>query len=249
MLALRRAAGGIGSLLRELCLASSSSAAGSEAVRHSSSSSSLSEPSTSQAPAYLSPIHVHDRSPPYVPWTPTMELVKRRKLAPRMRYLRSVLEEQRLQEALQTRQFPPFRASDILEVRVMVPENNRQEYVYRGVCVERKNRGIRSSFKIFNVFPDAGGVMQHFPLFMPDLLEVRIVGRIKDFGEKSNIRRQVLELADSSAGAKKFRFQDEVKPLALEAAATGGSKAAIAPAAAAGGKAAAPAAKPAAKKK
>jgi ribosomal protein L19 len=37
-------------------------------------------------------------------------------------------------------------------------------YTYRGVCLARDNRGPRSAFKVFNVFPDIGGFVQHFPL-------------------------------------------------------------------------------------
>jgi hypothetical protein len=45
-----------------------------------------------------------------------------------------------------------------------VPEADRKVYTYKGVCVSRGNKGPRSWFKIYNVFPDAGGFVQHFPL-------------------------------------------------------------------------------------
>ena len=52
----------------------------------------------------------------------------------------------------------------LLSLIQAVPENDGQAYVMRGVCLGRSNKGPRSWFKIYNVFPDAGGFVQHFPL-------------------------------------------------------------------------------------
>lgn len=46
----------------------------------------------------------------------------------------------------------------------VVPEAERRAYTYRGVCVGRANKGPRSWVKLYNVFPDAGGFVQHFPM-------------------------------------------------------------------------------------
>lgn len=56
--------------------------------------------------------------------------------------------------------FTDHRSGDILEVRMLVPENQRKQYIYRGVCIARYNKGIRSSFKMYNVYPDGGPVVQ-----------------------------------------------------------------------------------------
>jgi len=52
---------------------------------------------------------------------------------------------------------PPARAQ-------AVPEADRRVYTYKGVCLARANKGSRSWFKLYNVFPDVGGFVQHFPL-------------------------------------------------------------------------------------
>ena len=54
----------------------------------------------------------------------------------------------------------PHRSGDVLELRMVVPENQKKQYIYRGVCIARYNKGIRSSFKIYNVYPDGGPVVQ-----------------------------------------------------------------------------------------
>lgn len=76
------------------------------------------------------------------------------------------------------RPLPAFRGGDHLEVTVRVPEAGGKTYVYRGVCIARVNKALRSSFTIYNVFPEAGGLLQTFPLYSPDVLAVRVVGRL-----------------------------------------------------------------------
>jgi hypothetical protein len=69
-----------------------------------------------------------------------------------------------------SRPLPEFKAGDVLEVRMVVPEAGRKEYLYKGVCIARYNKGIRSAFKIYNHLPESGGFVQHLPLYMPGLL-------------------------------------------------------------------------------
>eukprot|EP00877_Chromochloris_zofingiensis_P004889 jgi/Chrzof1/14400/Cz09g01050.t1 len=116
--------------------------------------------------------------PPRLPWTPTRLLDKRKVYAKRMRHMITLLEQESVSKAQADRSFPQFTAGDILEVRVAVPENERKEYVYRGVCIARYNKGIRTAFKLYNVFPEVGGFVQHFPLYMPDLISINVVGRL-----------------------------------------------------------------------
>ena len=96
-----------------------------------------------------------------------------------MGFLMHVLEQEKLVQSQQARPLPPFRAGDVLEVRVLIPEAERKEVTYRGVCIARYDKGVRSAFKIYNVYPETGGVVQHFPMCMPDLLEVKVVDRVK----------------------------------------------------------------------
>jgi hypothetical protein len=58
-----------------------------------------------------------------------------------------------------TRSTPPYHCPP-----KVVPEAERRVYTYKGVCLSRANKGPRSWFKLYNVFPDAGGFVQHFPL-------------------------------------------------------------------------------------
>lgn len=102
-----------------------------------------------------------------------------------MRWIVRALEQEQIETVQSMRKFPDFRPGDILEVRMVVPENMKKEYVYKGVCVQKYLRGLRSAFKLYNVFPDVGGFVQHIPLYMPDLLEIKVIGRVP-FRVRSN---------------------------------------------------------------
>jgi ribosomal protein L19 len=59
-----------------------------------------------------------------------------------------------------------------------VPEAGGAEYIFKGLCIARYNKGIRSAFKLYNVYPESGGIVQHILLYMPDLISVKVVDRI-----------------------------------------------------------------------
>eukprot|EP00882_Tetradesmus_deserticola_P004038 GHRQ01004266.1.p1 GENE.GHRQ01004266.1~~GHRQ01004266.1.p1 ORF type:complete len:188 (+),score=51.39 GHRQ01004266.1:519-1082(+) len=112
------------------------------------------------------------------PWTPTSQLIKRKTHQKRARHLIQVLEREQVQRLHQGKELPEFRSGDILEVTTVVPEADRKLYTYKGVCIARSNKGPRSWFKVYNVFPDVGGFVQHFPLYMPDMVGIKVVGRL-----------------------------------------------------------------------
>eukprot|EP00798_Chlamydomonas_sp_ICE-L_P017621 gene17621-23959_t len=127
------------------------------------------------------PVQPHNQkvAASYRPWDYTRTASKRKNISSRMGFLMQTLDLEKVREAQTNRKFPNFTSGDILEVRVTVPEAQRKEYVYKGVCIARYNKGIATSFKLYNVFPEVGGFIQHLPLYMPDLLEVKVVGRVQ----------------------------------------------------------------------
>jgi len=95
-----------------------------------------------------------------------------------MGFLMQTLESEQEMLAKAGRDIAQFTSGDILEVRMLVPEAGRTEYMFKGLCIARYNKGIRSAFKLYNVFPESGGVVQHIPLYMPDLVSVKVVGKV-----------------------------------------------------------------------
>ncbi|PNH03872.1 50S ribosomal protein L19, chloroplastic [Tetrabaena socialis] len=114
----------------------------------------------------------------YTPWTPTRALPRRSHVTRRMGFLVNLLERETMLRTRAARPLPRFGAGDVVEVRLLVPEAERKEVIYRGLCIARYEKGLRSTFKLYNVFPESGGVVQHLPLYMPDLLGIKVVGRV-----------------------------------------------------------------------
>lgn len=141
----------------------------------------------------------------YRPWDPTRSLTVKSSYSKRMGFLVQALEEEQVQALQAQRNFPDFASGDVLEVRMLVPENQRRQYVYRGVCIARYNKGIRSAFKLYNVFPDGGGVVQHIPLHMPDLVDIKVIGKVH---AGSRVKKYHI-LEDSSST---YSFQKQVRP-------------------------------------
>eukprot|EP00197_Chlamydomonas_leiostraca_P010451 CAMPEP_0202862184 /NCGR_PEP_ID=MMETSP1391-20130828/3318_1 /ASSEMBLY_ACC=CAM_ASM_000867 /TAXON_ID=1034604 /ORGANISM="Chlamydomonas leiostraca, Strain SAG 11-49" /LENGTH=293 /DNA_ID=CAMNT_0049541681 /DNA_START=17 /DNA_END=895 /DNA_ORIENTATION=- len=157
----------------------------------------------------------------YTPWTFSRFLQGRhRSITQRMGFLIQSLEEEQVRASLAAKQIPDFKAGDILEVRMIVPEAGKKEYIIRGLCIGRYNKGVRSAFKLYNVYAESGGVVQHIPLHMPDLLSVRVVGHIP-------VRRNKLYyLLDPSGKYEtyQYQYQAEPQPVAAETDATPAGK-------------------------
>ena len=45
-----------------------------------------------------------------------------------------------------------------------VPENKRRPAAFKGVCIARRNRGLRTSFTLRNFIGTSGGIERTFPL-------------------------------------------------------------------------------------
>ncbi|GBF98170.1 50S ribosomal protein L19 [Raphidocelis subcapitata] len=140
--------------------------------------------------------------PPRDPWTPSRLLDKRKAYPKRMRHLITTLENEYVAKVNQQRQLPSFRSGDILEVQVAVPEVEGRVYTYRGVCLGRANKGPRSWLKMYNVFPDVGGFVQHLPIYMPDLVALKVVGRTPRAH-----RSKLYHLKDNESGAHTYQEQ------------------------------------------
>lgn len=118
-------------------------------------------------------------APPQPPWTFTRHLQKRKTLPKRMGNMLQVLEVEKVKEQLAARNIPDFGPGAVLEVKLAIPENRRRVAVTRGLCIARRNRGIRTTFTIRNHLGTAGGIERTFPLFSPHIEEIRVITQRK----------------------------------------------------------------------
>ena len=76
---------------------------------------------------------------------------------------------------------PEFEPGDTVSVHVRVREGNKERIqIFTGVCIARKNAGLRSSFTVRKVASGVG-VERVFPLSAPvvDKIEVKARGRVR----------------------------------------------------------------------
>lgn len=159
-------------------------AMGRESVRHMSSSSS----SGSSTPvAATQGISQHQASAIH-PWTPTRLLEKRKTLPKRMGHMLIVLEKEKEEEAKAARAFPNFKAGDMLELKLSIPQNKGRETIFKGICIAKRNRGWRTSFTLRNVIGNLGGIERSFPLYSPHIKDLRLL----DARKRKKYRRSKL---------------------------------------------------------
>lgn len=116
---------------------------------------------------------------PAKPWTPTHLLKKRKTLTKRMGFMIEELERERVQLALKAKKVPQFRAGDVLEVKLAVPENRGRPSTFKGICIAKRNRGIRTSFTLRNHLGSVGAVERSFPLYSPTIQGINVIDRRK----------------------------------------------------------------------
>ena len=89
------------------------------------------------------------------------------------------IEKQQIKKVLAERQIPDFSAGDTLKVNVKVVEGTRERIqAFEGVCIARKNAGVRSSFTVRKI-SYGEGVERLFPLYSPRISGIEVVRRGK----------------------------------------------------------------------
>ncbi len=77
--------------------------------------------------------------------------------------------------AIENRKIENFLPGDTVKVDIRIVEgNNFRVQSFIGVCLGRKNAGLRSSFKVRKV-SDGAGIQKHFSLFSPSIAGVTVV--------------------------------------------------------------------------
>ena len=89
------------------------------------------------------------------------------------------IEKQQIEKVLAERSIPDFSAGDTLIVKVKVIEGTRERVqAFEGVCIARKNAGVRSAFTVRKI-SYGEGVERVFPLYSPRISEIVVVRRGK----------------------------------------------------------------------
>ncbi|MCO5607882.1 hypothetical protein L7F22_062084 [Adiantum nelumboides] len=92
--------------------------------------------------------------------------------------LMETLHKRAIEAATEGKNIPDIRTGDIVQLRVEVPENKKRVSLLRGICIGRQNAGIHTTFRIRRVIAGVG-VEMVFPLYSPNIKEIKVVDKRK----------------------------------------------------------------------
>ncbi|XP_024362657.1 large ribosomal subunit protein bL19c [Physcomitrium patens] len=103
---------------------------------------------------------------------------KSKKLTKGVKHIMQYLDEEAVKAANEEKVIPDIRPGDVIQLRVEVPENKRRVSLLRGIVISRRNAGINTTFRIRRVIAGVG-VEMVFPLYSPNIKEIKVVDKRK----------------------------------------------------------------------
>jgi large subunit ribosomal protein L19 len=104
--------------------------------------------------------------------------LKTKKLTKRVKHIMEILDKEAVEAANKDKDISDIRPGDVVQLRVEVPENKRRVSVLRGIVISRRNAGINTTFRIRRVIAGVG-VEMVFPLYSPNIKEIKVVDKRK----------------------------------------------------------------------
>ncbi|KAK2080593.1 hypothetical protein QBZ16_000447 [Prototheca wickerhamii] len=149
--------------------------------------------STSQADLETTPL-AREKGQALPPWTPTQLLQKRKTYMKRAGFMLSVLEQEKVEALNKERKIPEFGPGSVVELKLSVPENKRRVTTFKGLCIARTNKALRTTFTLRN-FIGPAAVERTFPLYSPHIQEIKVteqrrVRRAKLFYMRERVPRE-----------------------------------------------------------
>lgn len=89
-----------------------------------------------------------------------------------------ILNKRAVEASEKERPIPDIRTGDIVQIKLEVPENRRRLSVYKGIVISRQNAGIHTTIRIRRIIAGIG-VEIVFPLYSPNIKEIRVVNHRK----------------------------------------------------------------------
>jgi ribosomal protein L19 len=89
-----------------------------------------------------------------------------------------IVDKEAVEEVRNLREIPEIKPGYIVQLKVEVPENKRRVSIVKGVVIARRNAGLNSTFRIRRLVAGVG-VESMFPLYSPNLREIKVVDKKK----------------------------------------------------------------------
>ncbi|TVU11008.1 hypothetical protein EJB05_44572 [Eragrostis curvula] len=116
-----------------------------------------------------------DSTSPAVEHPPRIKFKRPDKTA---RHIMNILNKEAVEKVRSEREIPDVQPGCIIQMRLQVPENKRRESTLKGIVIGRRNAGINTMFRLRRLVAGVG-VESVFPLYSPNIKEIKILDRKK----------------------------------------------------------------------
>ncbi|CAD6246403.1 unnamed protein product [Miscanthus lutarioriparius] len=115
------------------------------------------------------------------------------------RHIMNILNKEAVEKVRAEREIPDVQPGCMIQMRLQVPENKRREMTLKGIVLGRRNAGINTTFRLRRLVSGVG-VESVFPLYSPNIKEIKILDR------KKVRRAKLYYLRDRVNALKKMRL-------------------------------------------
>ncbi|XP_019098060.1 PREDICTED: 50S ribosomal protein L19, chloroplastic isoform X1 [Camelina sativa] len=110
--------------------------------------------------------------------------IKFKRLDKTAKHIMQIIDKEAVEEVRTQREIPRIEPGYLVQLKVEVPENKRRVSVVKGIVIAKRNAGLNSTFRIRRLVAGVG-VESMFPLYSPNLREIKVL-------EKKKVRRAKL---------------------------------------------------------
>ncbi|RRT66308.1 hypothetical protein GW17_00035762 [Ensete ventricosum] len=127
------------------------------------------------------------------PETDQPHRIKFKRLDKTAKHIMNILDKEAVDKMRDERDIPDIRPGYIIQLKVEVPENKRRISSMKGIVIARRNAGPNTTFRLRRLVSGVG-VESVFPLYSPNIKEIKVV-------DKKKVRR-----------AKLYYLRDRMNP-------------------------------------
>lgn len=104
--------------------------------------------------------------------------IKFKRLDKTAKHIMIILDKEAVEEVKADRDIPDIQPGCIVQMKVEVPENRRRTSILKGIVIARRNAGLNTTIRLRRLVAGVG-VESVFPLYSPNIKEMKILDRKK----------------------------------------------------------------------
>ncbi|CAL9117440.1 unnamed protein product [Musa textilis] len=112
------------------------------------------------------------------PETDKPHRIKFKRLDKTAKHIMNILDKEAVDKVQDERDIPDIRPGYIIQLKVEVPENKRRISSMKGIVIARRNAGLNTTFRLRRLVSGVG-VESVFPLYSPNIKEIKVVDKRK----------------------------------------------------------------------